>query len=617
MRLVAVHLTNFRAYGQKTEIALDPLTMIVGRNDSGKSSILDALDVFFNEASLDKDDQCVRAGEGDTRIGCVFEDLPGELVLDEQHPTSLASEYLLRLDGRLEIIKTYNCASKSRQVTGVAVVANHPGVNLRNDLLNLKLSELKSRAKTLGVDLAGANETIKSDLRAAIWAQAGDLELAAAEVALLKETGGEVWEQLQKCLPVFALFKSDRASTDQDSEAQDPMKAAIKEAIRSREAELGGVIADIKLELEKLAAKTVEKIREMNPDLAGALAPQVKNKNWDSLFSVSLTGDEDIPLNKRGSGTRRLVLLNFFRAQAEEVSGSKGTGIIYAIEEPETSQHPNHQILLLEAFEQLVCTDRCQIILTTHTPTLARRLPRESLRLVRLQAGQSPTVQSGAEDETLRLIVSTLGVLPDHDVKVFLGVEGKYDIEFLRRLSANLARTEPDIPDLAAAENAGHLVFVSLGGSSLQLWTSTLAGLNRPEFYLTDRDTTPPAPAKYQAAVDSWNARGCTSWVTGKRELENYIHPDAIRAVVAGFAGLGTPLEDVPMLLAEAVHMADPTAPPWALVLDSKRKEKASHAKKRLNTDCVGGMSAAQLSAIDGDDEVRSWLRVVGTALRA
>jgi hypothetical protein len=166
----------------------------------------------------------------------------------------------------------------------------------------------------------------------------------------------------------------------------------------------------------------------MNPELAGALAPQVKNKNWDSLFSVSLTGDEDIPLNKRGSGTRRLVLLNFFRAQAEEVSGSKGTGIIYAIEEPETSQHPNHQILLLEAFEQLVCTDRCQIILTTHTPTLARRLPRESLRLVRLQPGQSPTVQSGVEDETLRLIVSTLGVLPDHDVKVFLGVEGKYGV---------------------------------------------------------------------------------------------------------------------------------------------------------------------------------------------
>ena len=385
MRLVAVHLTNFRAYGQKTEIALDPLTMIVGRNDPGKSSILDALDVFFNEASLDKDDQCVRAGEGDTRIGCVFEDLPGELVLDEQHPTSLASEYLLRLDGRLEIIKTYNCASKSRQVTGVAVVANHPGANLRNDLLNLKLSELKTRAKTLGVDLAGANETIKSDLRAAIWAQADDLELAAAEVSLLKETGGEVWEQLQKSLPVYALFKSDRASTDQDAEAQDPMKAAIKEAIKSREAELGELVADIKLELEKLAAKTVEKIREMNPELAGALAPQVKNKNWDSLFSVSLTGDEDIPLNKRGSVTRRLVLLNFLRAQAEEVSGSKGTGIIYAIEEPETSQHPNHQILLLEAFEQLVCTDRCQIIFTTHTPTLARRLPRESMLLVRLR----------------------------------------------------------------------------------------------------------------------------------------------------------------------------------------------------------------------------------------
>ena len=31
----------------------------------------------------------------------------------------------------------------------------------------------------------------------------------------------------------------------------------------------------------------------------------------------------------------------------------KGTGVIYAIEEPETSQHPNNQKILIKAFEEL------------------------------------------------------------------------------------------------------------------------------------------------------------------------------------------------------------------------------------------------------------------------
>ena len=95
-------------------------------------------------------------------------------------------------------------------------------------------------------------------------------------------------------LPVFAVFKSDRTSTDQDEEAQDPMKAAIKEAVKGHEAQLNGLIAQVKAELERVALKTVEKIQEMSPDLANTLSPQVKNKNWESLFFESLAEDDRI-----------------------------------------------------------------------------------------------------------------------------------------------------------------------------------------------------------------------------------------------------------------------------------------------------------------------------------
>jgi uncharacterized protein YpuA (DUF1002 family) len=89
------------------------------------------------------------------------------------------------------------------------------------------------------------------------------------------------------------------------------MKSAIKEAIKGQETMLNDLAEKVKKEVQEIANRTVEKIREMAPDLANQLTPRVTNKNWESLFSVSLTGDEDIPINKRGSGTRRLVLLNF------------------------------------------------------------------------------------------------------------------------------------------------------------------------------------------------------------------------------------------------------------------------------------------------------------------
>lgn len=616
MRLVEVKLTNFRSYLNETPIAFDNLTVLIGRNDAGKSTILDALDIFFNEANIERDDCCVHTATTDVRIACVFDELPASIVIDEQYPTTLQSEYLVREDGKLEIIKVYDCNAAKGKLTGVFARAMHPSVAGIDDLLSLKVAELRTKAQQRAVDLNAVNQTIKAQLRQALWTSTEDLQLTERDVSLKKESAKDIYDLIQSKMPIFALFKSDRASTDQDAEAQDPLKAAIKEAIRRREAELNGVIADIRNELANVATRTVEKIREMSPDLANQLHPSVKNKQWDSLFNVSLTGDEDIPINKRGSGTRRLVLLNFFRAKAEDSARDQETGIIYAVEEPETSQHPNHQLMLLEAFEQLVEHGHCQVILTTHTPTLARRVNQNSLRLITRQNGE-PVIENGSEETTLQKIVQTLGVLPDHDVKVFFGVEGKHDINFLKHVSSILATAEPDIPDLTAEELKGRLVFVPLGGSSLELWINRLQGFNRPEYYLTDRDTSPPQQPKYAQQVAAWTARGCTAWVTSKRELENYIPVNLLTAAIPSYSGTGADFDDVPMLFAQAVHSSANGATLWANLCDEKIKKKISSAKKRLNTEFASQITPELLAQSDPTGEVRQWLRVIGNALNA
>ena len=615
MKLKEVKLQNFRGYKNEVIIPFENLTVLIGRNDAGKSSILDALNIFFNDADIEKEDACVHGSANDVRISCIFSDLPDQIVLDDQHPTTLQKEYLVRTDGQLEVCRIFNCSSAKGKQAKIFARANHPTAEGCADLMSLKIKDLKSRANGRGVNVAGINQTIKTDLRQAIWTQTADLSLAEAEIDLSAETGKTAWDQIQLHLPVYALFKSDRASTDQDEEAQDPMKAAIKETVKQHEAQLSDLIDKVKTELGRLANRTVEKIQEMNPELAKTLNPLVKSKSWDSLFSVTLSGDDGISINKRGSGTRRLVLLNFFRAKAEDAAQARSTGAIYAIEEPETSQHPNHQLMLLDAFQELTEQGYAQVILTTHTPTLARKIDRNSLRLVTLEAGH-PKILMGSENATLAAIKSTLGVLPDHDVKAFLGVEGKWDIEFLKRISKKLHAVDPSVPDLGEAEKSRVLVFIPLGGSSMELWAVRLAGLDRAELYITDRDIAPPANPKYHRHIAEWNARpNCTAFCTTKKELENYLHPAAIKFVAPSFPDTINAFDDVPMMLAQTLHTADVNAPPWQNVTDENKKKKASKAKRCLNQECVDQMTVELLEQSDATGEIIGWLKAVGAKL--
>lgn len=621
MRLTQLKFSNFRCYKDEIVIDLDDLVVFVGRNDSGKSSLFDAMDIFFEgKAAPEKDDACIYTNNGQIRIACVFDDVPSELIIDAQRPTDLATEHLLNINGLLEIAKIYDCNLSKPKCSGVFARAVHPTADGYADLLSLTNAKLKQRAKSLGIELTGVNESVNTELRRAIWGHSPNLECQEVDVELKAEAAKEVWDQLKRNLPIFAVFKSDRASTDQDAEAQDPMKAAVKEAIKEQENTLNEIAEKVKAEVQEIANRTVEKIREMNPELARQLTPRVSNKNWDSLFSVNLTGDDDIPINKRGSGTRRLVLLNFFRAKAEREAEGKSTGLIYAIEEPETSQHPHNQSMLVKALEDLAERPGCQVFLTTHTPMLARRFNRLSLRLV-TQDNNQIAIRYGREDRTIQDIVESLGVLPDHNIKAFLGIEGRNDINFLRIISKILHESDENIPDLGREEDAGCLVFVPLGGSSLDLWVSRLKGFNRPEFYIMDRDNPLPEKPKYHTIAEEFARQAnCRIWTTEKKELENYIHPDVIKCQYSNYEGDGNnEFEDVPMLFARAVHEASESQVPWSEVINDREKleKKVSNAKRRLNLEFAAKMTPDLLTAIDTKDEVRNWLRNIGAALNS
>jgi hypothetical protein len=419
-----------------------------------------------------------------------------------------------------------------------------------------------------------------------------DLNLTSQSIPLAKEDGKAILEQIQNHLPHFALFRADRPSTDEEAEVQDPMKSAILQALDDISPQLEDIKTIVKDKALAVANSTLKHLAGLDRDLAMSLTPEFKaDPKWEGIFKLSLAGDDNIPINKRGSGVRRLVLISFFKAEAERIKSEyEDRGVIYAIEEPETSQHPDKQKLLVEAFEEMAEQTGCQIVLTTHVPALAEQLPVESIRhIFKNQNGDIEVNENAAN--VYECIAKDLGVLPDSRVQVIVCVEGPNDIAFFKNLTANLLAEGLNVPDF---ENDPRIVLIPLGGDTLRDWVNGhyLKNIGKPEVHIYDRDDkTPPA---YQATCDSVNARGDSSiaFITSKRESENYIHADAIEETLSVKVTF-TDDCDVPTLVGNSLGVKDRTA------------------KRRLNKISVKNMTKARLDDIDPNGEVMNWFEEI------
>ena len=401
MKISQVKIKNFRGYKDETEIYINDLTVFVGKNDVGKSTILEALDIFFNEGKgavkLDKDDINKTALSNEDKnivISIVFDDLPTAVVIDAQNETSLEQEYLLNSDGKLEIIKEFPNAGKEK----VLIKAYHPTNPDCADLLLKKLTDLRTIVREHDLE---CDQTKNAEMRAAIWQKYEDnLELQEIPIDVSKVDEKNTWEKLKGYMPIYALFQSDRKNSDGDDEIQDPMKLAVKTILKDNtiKTDLENISNKVNQYLQQVADETLEKLNEMNPEIATSLIPKIPSQDslkWADVFkSVTISGDEGIPINKRGSGVKRLVLLNFFRAEAERRKTDKNApDIIYAIEEPETSQHPEHQRKLINAFIELSKMLHTQIILTTHSPAIVKMLEFDNLKLVKEEGDNKEVIK--------------------------------------------------------------------------------------------------------------------------------------------------------------------------------------------------------------------------------
>ncbi|HDX9999531.1 TPA: ATP-binding protein [Escherichia coli] len=570
---------------------INSLTALVGRNDVGKTTILDAFGVFFEHklCKYDATDKCVDSVENeDVSIGCIFSGADIPIVLDATSITNLKEEYLLNSNGKLEIYRVF---AKDKGSSSVQAKCMAPSAKGAKSLLAKKNDELKVIAESIGVD--GADKRSNVSLRQEIYRKIGDLKLKEIFVKLNAEEGKVICEKIYDKLPHFALFRADRPSTDEESEVQDPMKSAVQTALQKIDIQLESIKESVKEHAVEVAENTIKHLHDISPNLAAGLIPKFKvEPKWENIFKLTLEDDRGIAINKRGSGVRRLVLISFFKAEAERLQKEfPDKGVIYAIEEPETSQHPSNQRLLIDAFQELANADKCQVLITTHVPALVEKIPTESLRHITRTLDDGLEVKNG-NDDVLKNIANDLGVYPDSRASVLVCVEGPNDINFLRNIGKiYLDQGVPNVPDMI---NDPRIVFIPMGGHTLKDWVNNndLKILNKPEVHIYDRDVA--IPPQYEKECKSVNARndGSIAFMTEKREMENYLHPDAIQAVF----GVNITIDDTTDVSIEVSALT---------------RYNESKAKKKINKFATGKMSYQMLTASDAKGETLPWFNAI------
>ena len=185
MKLISITLENFRGYKDPATLLVDSaFTGITGKNDAGKSTVLEALDIFFGNSNIDREDKNIDA-DGSIKITCTFDNYPDFLSLDSGSQTSLKDEYLLNTNRLLQVCKTFDF-STSRASEKVSLICTHPSNEGLSDLIYLKQADLKKRITAKGLNLNDVDDLRSNASIRNFLYKSEDLEFSEQEIFLNK-----------------------------------------------------------------------------------------------------------------------------------------------------------------------------------------------------------------------------------------------------------------------------------------------------------------------------------------------------------------------------------------------------------------------------------------------
>ena len=123
--------------------------------------------------------------------------------------------------------------------------------------------------------------------------------------------------------------------------------------------------------------------------------------------------------------------------------------------------------------------------------------------------------------------------------------------------------------------------------------------------------------------MDKVNAReNCKARSTLKKEIENYLHKDAIIATYKEL-GINLPImanfdsfDNVPQKIAQIVHEVSDSPKAWNKLTDKEKEHKESKAKRLLCSRAPRYMNRALLDEIDPDGDLLQWFKDISILIK-
>lgn len=466
MYVHSVKLINYKSFGdyKENEVIIEPrITAIVGKNESGKSNVLDGLSqIRFrirNSAAFNQDNI-----NRNSAIGTENKYL---IILKS---TSNDVEIGISADTSIEITK--NSYSATGGLLEFYIATFYPLIDEIFELLGaLNTNPLQLRDQELSNYQTYYNELKnQSKIDIPLRTNAFDfLSKKADKIAVEKresliektKQAKEQWLELINKLPVFFYRKSDKHLNttykfeDIDKELKNPnsypnslLSDLIKVIGVSNDEFLSASRSGITPNQENIRRKINrlinERVNQKFKEFYGTeeIFLDVGFNNGVISFVIQSNNGSALMLSERSNGLR-WYLETFIDAKANDISNRN---TIYLLDEPGNSLHVNAQRELLNLFSNLADKGN-QVIYTTHSPYMLNT-ENEGVHRIRAvvkdEEGFSyvyktvydPRIAPETQQDTLSPIVSALGMSIQHTFgpakdKINIVTEGMSDYIFV------------------------------------------------------------------------------------------------------------------------------------------------------------------------------------------
>lgn len=381
MRIQSVRITNFRTL-RDVAISFDTVTTFIGPNGTGKSTVLRALDWFFNgrPGSLT---------ERDCSFGAVDQDIEVRVTFDE-----LSERDRIELGKYAPATATTFTAWKVRKSDGTeSLSANAKGYP---DFVPIRAAaaagekrtlygELRGRRPDLGLPTANSGTAVDQALTA--WESEHTDDLVEAPENLQTNFFGFNSDGKMSGLFDFVLVTADLRASEEavdgkasiigrilersvDRSAADEAIATIVSESRQRQQEAYSTAFEDQLEAMLMELNRV--VDRYSPGRRISIAPSdVELKAPRTTFEVAIVdGVTATTVDRQGHGFQRTLLISALQVLAASGAASAEGVICLAIEEPELFQHP----IQAQAFAKVLRAlaedpqQRIQITYATHSP---------------------------------------------------------------------------------------------------------------------------------------------------------------------------------------------------------------------------------------------------------